>query len=208
MFFSSKNLCTNIICQDVHAEFFFQFFWHFKICFLIIGSFAPVSRNGYPLATRLRIVRYPFSRTSVPGRWILCDGRSRSLPTELTGKDDVNGGGGTGVVFGGGSGCRSRQWSGERALAREGGLWGALWDVFWFSCSNDGQTGAAVVGESPVSSCACSGDPAEGEIDQGEDVLSFEENGEERGCGGATQPRGRARPCGVNGKIGKSSTGG
>jgi hypothetical protein len=48
MFFSSENLCTNIIWQDVHAKFLFWIFWHFKICFSVIGSFTPVSRNGYP----------------------------------------------------------------------------------------------------------------------------------------------------------------
>jgi hypothetical protein len=76
------------------------------------------------------------------------------------------------------------------------------------SCGDDGRTEAAVVGESPASSCACSGDPAEGKIDQGKEVLNFEENGGEKGRGGAPQPRVRARPCGVNGEIGKGSTGG
>jgi hypothetical protein len=51
MLFSSENLCTNIICQNVHVEFLFQIFWHFEICFSIMGSFAPVSRNGYPHQT-------------------------------------------------------------------------------------------------------------------------------------------------------------
>jgi hypothetical protein len=53
MLFSSENLCTNIICQNVHAEFLFRIFWHFEICFSIMGSFAPVSRNGYPFLSTL-----------------------------------------------------------------------------------------------------------------------------------------------------------
>jgi hypothetical protein len=48
MLFISENLCMNIVCPDVHAKFLFQFFWHFELCFLIMGSFAPVSRNEYP----------------------------------------------------------------------------------------------------------------------------------------------------------------
>jgi predicted membrane channel-forming protein YqfA (hemolysin III family) len=48
MFFLSENLFVNIVCSNVHAKFLFQIFLHFEICFLIMGSFAPVSRNGYP----------------------------------------------------------------------------------------------------------------------------------------------------------------
>jgi hypothetical protein len=32
MFFFVKNLCGDIKSSDLHAEFFFEFFWHFEIC--------------------------------------------------------------------------------------------------------------------------------------------------------------------------------
>jgi hypothetical protein len=50
-------------------------------------------------------------------------------------------------------------------------------------CGDDGRTEAAVVGESPASSCACSGDPAEGKIDQGEEVLNLKRMEEKRDAG-------------------------
>jgi hypothetical protein len=48
VFFFCKNLCINIECQDVHAQFYFRIFSYFKMCFYIVGSYAPMSRNEYP----------------------------------------------------------------------------------------------------------------------------------------------------------------
>jgi hypothetical protein len=35
--FFRETLCADIECADVNLEFFFQIFWHFKICFLNSG---------------------------------------------------------------------------------------------------------------------------------------------------------------------------
>jgi hypothetical protein len=47
MFFHSENLCMNVVCLNVHVKFLFRIFIYFEICFLIIGSFAPVTQNEY-----------------------------------------------------------------------------------------------------------------------------------------------------------------
>jgi hypothetical protein len=44
MFLFPENMCANIECLDVHAQFYFRIF---KMCFHIVGSYTPMSRNEY-----------------------------------------------------------------------------------------------------------------------------------------------------------------
>jgi hypothetical protein len=65
MFFLSENLCMNIVYPDVHAKILFQIFWYFKICFLIMSSFALVSQNEYPQEKPLIWARKRFGDVAV-----------------------------------------------------------------------------------------------------------------------------------------------
>jgi hypothetical protein len=67
MFFFSKIFCMNIVCLDVHEIFLFQIFWYFEIYFLIIGSFAPVSRNEYPTSVVLVLCEFFLLPLPLPG---------------------------------------------------------------------------------------------------------------------------------------------
>jgi hypothetical protein len=46
--FFFENLCTNIKCLDIYTNIYFRIFWHVKMYFHTTGSYAPVSRSGFP----------------------------------------------------------------------------------------------------------------------------------------------------------------